>query len=361
MIRPFCAVSFRAGRSDVRFEYPMTARDPIQKLIPLDSPEEWTQALEGIPHGFCNTWEHCYGMHLTTGYPTFLYTLTNGDTRIICPITERPAGQYVEAVTPWGFPGFASNGEIPGFPLIWETFVRSRGYVTAYITLNPLFCRPSFTDQTITAAHNMLYVLDLTNSVQEIFQSFPRKRRQQLNKWEKSEVTIITDREILTRFFLENYPGFIRARGAPGAYIFAESTITFLMMLNAGYVIGAKTRSGLQSVLFSCFTPYAADALLFASLPEGREHMAGLMWHAARHFKSLGVPALNMGGGATIGDGIADFKRHFGTKGMPLRALRQIVRAPIYDDLCRTYGLSSDGEGYFPPYQRIAVKGYRHV
>ena len=137
----------------------MTFSVPTQRLISLDSPREWKRALEGIAHAFAHTWEYCYAMRLTTGYPTFLYCFEANGTRIVCPITERPCGTHVEAVTPLGVSGFCGTGDFSEFPSQWEEFVRSRGYVTAYITLNPLFNRPSFADPAQTHEHNTLYFL----------------------------------------------------------------------------------------------------------------------------------------------------------------------------------------------------------
>jgi hypothetical protein len=339
----------------------MAVPEPIQKLIPLDSPEEWNQALEGIPHSFTHTRDYCYAMHLTTEYPTYLYSLRSGDTRIICPIAERPCGKYVETVTPIGFSGFAGTGDLAEFPSLWEEFARSREYVTAYVTLNPLFDRPSFTNLAMTRQHNSLYFLDLDAAEEKIIQGFSQSRRRGLRKWQESGVQIITEREILTQFFLQHYRGFFRAKGLPPAYDFTESTITLLLSLDQVYVVGASTSSGLQSVLVCCFTPDVAESFLNVSLPCGNEHVAGLTWHAAKHFRSLGIPKFNLGGGVASNEGVAEAKRRFGAYPLPLRSLRLIVRPNIYNDLCAAAGCENENDGYFPPYQQgTGVEGF-HV
>src|ERR1700733_12014806 len=103
----------------------------VQRAIPLDSPLEWKQALSGIPHSFFHTWEHSYAMYLTHKLPAFLYCFEADEVRIVCPFIERPFGKYVDIATPYGFSGFAGNGEFPDFPSYWEEFVQSRGYVSA--------------------------------------------------------------------------------------------------------------------------------------------------------------------------------------------------------------------------------------
>jgi hypothetical protein len=264
-------------------------------------------------------------------------------------------------VTPLGFSGFTGTGDLPDFPSIWEAFARDRGYVTTYVTLNPLFVRPCFANPIFTRQHNTLYFLDLDTTEEKIFQGFSAARRRELRRWQESGVSIVTDREILARFFLENYRGFIRAKGFPSAYDFAESTVALLLALNQVYVIGASTESGLQSVLVCCFTPYVADSFLNVSLPDGHKHVAGLVWHAARHFRSLRIPKFNLGGGVASNEGVAEAKRRFGAYPTPLKALRQVVRPAIYRELCAVAGCSAESEGYFPPYRQCAEIGNYHV
>lgn len=339
----------------------MATPDLIEKLIPLDSPDEWNEALNGIPHSFTHTREHCYAMQLTTGYATYLYVVTSGDTRIVCPIAERSAGEYLEAITPWGFSGFAGNGELADFPSIWEAFLRSRGYVTAYITLNPMFCRPTFADAQLTCSRNTLHLIDLLPSEEEILDGFSRARRRGLRSWSRSGVTIVEDRDTLTDFFLKHHHGTVQRMNMPPAFDFAESTLAYLLSLDTVYMVGAKTPSGLQTALIGCATPYVADGLLSVSLPDSRGHMAGLIWHAAKHFRQQGIPFYNLGGELASRDGVAGFKRQFGTREMPLRSLRQIVRPAIYNELCTAAGCDAGSDGYFPPYQRKAAEGNLRV
>jgi hypothetical protein len=300
-------------------------------------------------------------MHLTTGYQSYLYALAIGDTRIICPIAERPCGRYIEATTPLGFSGFTGTGDVADFPSIWETFARDRGYVTTYITLNPLFDRPSFTNPALTREHNSLYILDLAKSEEEMMSGFSQSRRRWLRRWLERGVSVITDRDILMPFFLEHYLEFFHAKSFPPAYDFVASTITTLLSLQQVYVVGAATESGLQSMLVCCFTGYVADSFLNISLPGGDEHVAGLMWQAAKHFRSMGIPKFNLGGGLASNQGIAESKRRFGAYPLPLRALRQVVRPSIYNEQCAEAGCDPGSEGFFPPYHRYTAQRDRGV
>jgi hypothetical protein len=339
----------------------MALSESIQKLIPLDSPDEWSKALEGIPHSFTHTREHCYAMYLTTGLPTFLYTLAQGNIRIVCPITERRYGKYVEATTPPGFSGFTGTGDLAGFPEIWNRFANDRGYITTFITLNPLFARPSFTNPAQTRQHNTLHFLDLHASEEENFARLSRSRRRAIRQWEESGVSIVEDRQLLTRFFLDRYPEFFRRENMADAYNFSESTLKYLLSLDKVYMVGAATSSGLQMALIGCQTPYVVDGLLSVSVPEAGGHMAGLVWHAAKHFRNLGIPLYNLGGEIDSRPGISSFKRHFGTREMPLRSLRLVVQPVIYNELCAAAGCAAQSDGFFPPYQQKTTGRYLHV
>lgn len=333
----------------------------IQTLIPLDSPDEWSRALDGIPHSFTHTWNHCYAMHLTTGYPTYLYAVRRGDTRIVCPIAERPAGKYTEAVTPWGFSGFTGNGEIHGFTAIWQAFLRSRGYITAFITLNPLFQHQGYSDPQLTREYNTLHFVDLTRSKEEIFDSFSRMRKRALRKWSESDMRTVRDRDVLASFFLEHYEAFFREHGFPKAHLFSRPSLAHLISLREVYLVGAGTREGLQGVLFGWYSAYSAECIFSVRRPNGPPTLGGLYWAAAKHYKSLGIPNMNLGGELDLHEGIANFKRHFGTYTLPLSAQRQVIRPDIFQELCQQAGCAAESEGYFPPYQKELAGGALHV
>ena len=61
----------------------------IHNCIPLDSPDEWKDALKNIPHSFYHTLENSYAMSKTTHYKTYLYLFEHNGVQIICPVSER--------------------------------------------------------------------------------------------------------------------------------------------------------------------------------------------------------------------------------------------------------------------------------
>jgi hypothetical protein len=322
------------------------------KCIPLNSPVEWKNALQGIKHAFAHTYENCHAMHLTTGFRTYLYCFETENVRIVCPIAEREFGRHVDIVTPYGFPGFVGTGECADFPQYWREFVRERGYVCGYIGLNPIFENKTYFDGTELYSYNNIYVLDLTLSTERLFSNLCKNRQRQLKKWEKTSGTLITDETAIADFFLANYSEFFRRKAATSAYGFRRATLEFLFELENVFLLGAGRSNRLEAVTLFTYTSDVADALLHVAFADEREHSAALLWHGARYFGSLGIPVLNLGGGVRANDSLAWFKERFGGRKLTLSCLKQIYDPPVYADLCTRVGADPrDRSGYFPPYR----------
>src|SRR4051812_15731755 len=93
----------RPPRSRTRPPTPMIR----QHLVPIEQRSEWDEALDGVGHAFAHTWLNCHAMQRTTGWPTFLWVLEDGDARAVLPFAERGASGSLDAVTPYGWGGFA--------------------------------------------------------------------------------------------------------------------------------------------------------------------------------------------------------------------------------------------------------------
>jgi hypothetical protein len=323
-----------------------------QKCIPLDSPAEWKEALEGIEHSFAHTWENCYARQLTTGFDTYLYCFEMKNVRIVCPIAERGFSGYTDIVTPYGFSGFAGNGDCPGFPRYWADFVNEQGYVSGYIALNPVLENSTYFRQHDVYQANSLYFLDLTLGLDELFANLDRNRKRQLRDWESALSEFIFDRSTLTDFFLANYPEFIRRVNASPANYFSRETLAFLCDLDNVFIVGAGAPERIEAVYLFAYTPYAGDCLFNIALPEGRHHATILLWCGINHLKALKIPLLNLGGGVREDDRIAKAKQRFGGRREPFRCLKQVYRLEIYEGLCRRVGADpTDMSGYFPAYR----------
>lgn len=325
-----------------------------QKYIPLDSPLEWKEALTGIKHAFGHTWENCYAMHLTTGFKTYLYCFETKNVRIICPIAERKFAGYIDIVTPYGFSGFAGNGDYSEFPYYWKEFVSKRGYICGYIGLNPIFENSTYFEQKEIFQYNSIYVLDLSLTHNELFANLSTNRKRQLKDWYKALANIILEKSVVTDFFLSNYPDFFRRKNASRIFSLSRETLSFLAGLDNVIIVGMRDSEKVQAVSVFAYTADVGEYLFNVSLPEGRHHSVALLWYGVNYLKSLQVPLLNLGGGIRENDGVAQFKQRFGGKKLVLKCLKQVYEPNVFEKLCRQVNTDpNDRTGYFPPYRML--------
>lgn len=327
----------------------------VQRLIGLDQPEEWKRALEGIAHSFFHTWEHSYAMHLSHGLPVLLYCAEAGGVRVVCPFLERPAGEAKDTATPYGFSGFAGNGLLPALPELWREFAQSRGYVSVFLNLHPLFFRPEWADPSSLFEQKELYVLDTRRSAEALLEGCARARRREIRQWQQ-EARLYRDREQLKAFVLEHYREFFLRKQATAAYDFSRETMEFLLEQKDLLLLGAGSSSELEAVNAFAVTPHCAEGLFHFSLPGGRRHSAGLMWAALLEAQRRGIPHFNLGGGLSRHDALEQFKSRFGAVPHLCFAMKQVVDPERYGALCAAAGADAEErDGYFPAYRSPAL------
>ena len=321
-----------------------------QHCIPLASPEEWRDALQGIRHTFGHTWENCHAMNLTTGLETYLYCYENGNIRIVSPITERNFNSHVDIVKPFGFSGFVRTGDCPEFRRHWAAFTRERGYVCGYLGLNPIFdCNSLFQADEIYP-YDTIHVLDLTLSDEALWANLSSNRRRQLKDWDQIRPTLVHDKTRLVDFFLENYMEFFRRKGASEFYHFSRETLAYLFGLEEVTLVGAPDPDRLEAVSVFTRTADAGEYLFNISVPGGKDYANALLWYGVNHFKSIRIPLLNLGGGS---GGVGESKRRYGGKEFALKCVKQVYEPQTYELLCRQAGADpGDRSGYFPAYRK---------
>jgi len=325
----------------------------MEKCIPLDNPNEWNKALSGLKHAFGQTWENCYAMYLSTGFPTYLYSFEEGEIHIVCPFSERSFGGFTDIVTPYGFSGFVGNRPYPEFPNLWRKFVKERGYVCGYINLNPIFEDSSYLENHDVHESNQLYVLDLNQPIDGLFSNLSYDRRYKLRNWRSDFAKITEDRPTVRNFFLNKFHEFLKNKNAKHAYYFSDDTLSYLSNLENVIIAGVLDMTEIVAINVFAYTPYAGESLFNISTNRGRHYSALLIWYGVQRLKSLGVPSLNMGGGIRDNDGIAKFKQRFGTQVYPMKSLKQVYNPRIYEELCRMVQADPDDRlGYFPPYHK---------
>jgi hypothetical protein len=322
----------------------------LHELIPLEEPQRWRAALEGIPHAFGHTWDNCHALSLTTKHRTFLYQFASEEARIVCPIAERHYAGHVDIVTPFGFSGFANAGRSMVFAEAWKRFAREREWVCGYIGLNPLLeCFDHYAADDLFQ-QNELFCLDLQLDVAELYQRLSRSRQRQIKAWNARQDWLYLERERLVDFIVAEADAHFRRRGASSVYRFTPMTWRSLLASPNVEILGATIEGRIVAVTVFGYSDTIADALFNISIPEGRDAATSLMWEGALRFKKRGITVLNMGGGVRQGDSIAQAKQLFGARVLPLRCLKQVYLADRFAELCRVAGVDpSERTGYFPP------------
>jgi hypothetical protein len=322
---------------------------PTHRLIPLEEPEEWGQALAGIHHVFGHTWGSCGALSVGND-PVSLYVTEVGGAQVACPLIEKSIGGLRDVATPYGFSGLTGTAPAPEFPAHWREFAAQRGYVAGYLAINALFGDDTYADpETVTVA-NEAYVIDLAQGIEAVWAGLSTNRKRQLRDWDAADYE--TDGEELAAFFVEQYPLTMERKGAAERHRFPPATLAALCELPNAFLVGARTERRLESVSIFGHSPHAGDFLFNAALPGCAHHSVGLIWTAVHRLVELGIPWLNLGGGMSPGDSLADFKARFGARPLPMRAVKAVYDHAAYEELCRQRGADPDErDGFFPAYR----------
>lgn len=322
----------------------------VARCISLEDRAGWSRALEGVPHVFGHTWGGCHALSLDERGAPQLFVAEEGERKVACPLIEREIDDRLDIATPYGFSGLTGTGPWPGFARHWQDFAAARGYVAGYLAVNALFGDESYADpETVTIA-NETYVLDLREGVEAVWTGLSTNRRRQLRAWRAEDYEI--DSPGLAEFFVEQYPETMERKEAAARHRFPAATLAALCELPETFLVGARGDGGLESVSLFGHTPHAGDFIFNAALPGCAHHSVPLIWSAVQLLVERGVPWLNLGGGMSPGDSLADFKARFGATPLPMRAVKAVYDPPAYEELCRRHGGDpEDRDGYFPAYR----------
>jgi hypothetical protein len=320
-----------------------------ERLVSLSEPEEWARALEGIPHVFGHTWGSCHALGLG-GDPAMLFVAKGEGARVACPLIEREIDGLRDIATPYGFSGLTGTGPWPGFARHWQELAASRGYVAGYLAVNALFGDDTYADPATVTVANETFVLDLRDGVDGAWSRLSTNRRRQLRDWRAEDYDV--DGEGLAEFFVAQYPLTMERKEAATRHRFPAETLAALCELRETFLVGARGEGGLESVSLFGYTPYAGDFVFNAALPGCAHHSVPLIWSAVHLLVERGVPWLNLGGGMSPGDSLADFKSRFGATPLPMRAVKAVYDQAAYEELCRRHGGDpTDRDGFFPAYR----------
>ena len=326
---------------------PPTASIGYRRISTSDR-ETWQHVLRRVPHAFGHTWEYCRAVEMTSGWPTFLLEIVTPEGVVVCPFHEREFGGHRDLTTPCGFSGFAGAIESPAFLERWARFVQDEGYLCVYAALHPALGSPAAFPSEDVFAGRSLFLIDLTRSAHELHANLGRNRRREVrvsrdHTW---------DRATLVCFFLDHYHAFMRNRGASAASVFSREALSVLLGSPQLDVIGAGVEQ-VEAVLVFGHTRWSGDFLFSISTDGGESHSASLLWRAAMQLKEQAIPVFHLGGGIRSNDGVAEFKRRFGSIERPMHAIKQVFDGDTYRRLCGMLPSAGlDRSGYFPAYWR---------
>ena len=322
------------------------------RCIPIDAEREWSSALAGLPHSIVHTWEYCSAIQRSSGQPTFLYCHERQGSRVVCPIAERAYSGLPDVVTPYGIGGFTGATDRAGIDEDWRAFAARRGYVAGYLGLSPLF-GGRLADSPDARLEKTLYVMNLNLSEAELFGRLSTNRQRQVRRFAGQSDELITDRGRVADFFVNEYSSFMQRKSAAPVYRLTRDSLRQLCDLGNVVLAGGGRGGRVQAAAMFGWTPFSGDYLFGLSLAGDQHYAAPLLWWGAMTLKRLGVPFLMLGGGIREGDALAEFKRRFGGLALPLKALRQVYRPGVYEELCRVANADVDArDGYFPAYHK---------
>lgn len=324
------------------------------RLIPLADPEEWSAALESIPHPPAHTHGHVSAFAASSPDPTFLYVCADDDQVpiVACPLSIRGDVGAADVYTPYGFGGFAARRPHPAFADDWRMFAVEQGWVAAYVMQHPLLTADLGHPEASLDAGTTCYVLDLTRSPEGVLAAMSARRRQQLTAWARTPADLTTDRQELCGFFEREADRFFAARDAASLYRFRPDTWHLLLRSPVAWSIGVREAGSI--VAASVFTEHDGyvEYLFGMSVDGAGRYSAPLIWEAVTHFSPLGASTLNLGGGVRPGDGVAEFKRRFGADEIPAPRLCLVFDPAAFTELSRAAGVEPTTDGFFPPYRR---------
>jgi hypothetical protein len=325
------------------------------ELIPLTDGEAWDRALADIPHPHAHTRRHVAAFQASSPDEALLYVHrdAHGAADVACPIAVRGAPGERDAYTPYGFGGFAAARPVPTFAAEWDSFAGANGWVASYVFQSPLLDPDLGFPVGAFVPVGACYVLDLGRPVDDLLARTSPRRRAELRRWARGHHDLTSDPAEVTAFLIAEAAAFFAARDAAPIYRLSGATWADLISSPTVWCVAAREDGRVAAASVFGESCGMVDYLFGISRPGASAYSAPLLWEAVTHFVGTSAITLNLGGGITPGDGVAEFKRRFGPDELTFSSGRFVHRPDAYGDLCRRAGVGEDRDGYFPPYRRV--------
>ena len=262
---------------------------------------------------------------------------------VICH--EVPRGQGIDAISPYGYPGGTSRppGAPPPNPA--EIDWGPTGLVSLFVRDRVLGepCLASPTDRSMLQLHD-------PSAPRRVRSRFAEQIRRNRRLGYSTETIDGVDASVAEReSFLGVYLATMRRAQAAERYLYERDYIDSLLSFGRSWLVLARAPDGavaaaaiaaLSDQVLHYFLGGTADE----HLPQSPfKNLAEAMMDLADRLEVV----LNLGGGASPGDGLEDFKRGFANRQAPFRTHEVICDSEAYARLTQ----DRSSEGFFPAYR----------
>jgi hypothetical protein len=289
---------------------------------------------------------------------THTLRIETDDAELLAPLLVRPIGDGAEldAVSPYGYPGFTVNGEVPRSPEGerdpgWldpaEVDFSRTGLVAAFIRH-----RLDLVPLAGSSERNVVQIADPALKPK----SRPSDRRQVRRNLEAGYATELIPGDETTpdqrAAFLDLYEQTMRRTDAAPHYFFGADYFERVFGAERTWLAlatdpdGAPAAASIACVSDGYLHYYlsgSADARL------GDSPMKNVLARLIEHAVELELP-LNLGGGIRPGDALEEFKRGFANRSLAWRTSELICDPARYAELAA----GRDAGGFFPAYRAPA-------
>lgn len=325
-----------------------------QKLIPIKDQEAWESAISSIPHTYTHTHWYNYAMHIASKRDVFLYAGEADNFQVVCPISlrQKDPAFFFDITTPYGFSGFASQGDYKNFADKWSQYLLSQKYICGHIALHPFFQKNELFKSSELFPGKKTYYLDISNPIDGVYKNFSDGHRYGLRQWQKLGLSVVSKKDGNTiNSFLKLYAETLKVKNAASIYDFGEMAWRLILSSSHVFLFSVERNDQIEAAAVFILHNEIVDYFMMASTNQGRIHARGILWEAIKYFHTNGVKWLHLGCGIKENDTLEQFKARFGGKAFTTYALKQIYDFDSYSVLCKKYSVNPDIlTGYFPSY-----------
>jgi hypothetical protein len=273
-----------------------------------------------------------------------------------------PGTGYRDAMSPYGYPGPVSNAghADTGF---WSracqalvTSLRAQGVITAFVRTHPLLPAPeaALAEAGTVVGHGDTVSIDLTLSVEEMWQQTRRDHRNQINRARRAGFQVVFGD--WTRFdeWVAIYHANMQRVGATGFYFFDREHFERLRRALPDEVHLAMAFSGDELLGGNLF--FEHDGIMNTHLQatrDGKTHWAGkLLYDEVRRWgREHGATVYHLGGGVGgTADSLFLYKAGFAEGRQPFHTWRIVADQAAFEELAGE-PTPATMAGRFPPYR----------